>query len=52
LAAARDGVIPPDPSSPYTHESRFIIPTGQHLLHALETRQYGIPVALGNVIVS
>jgi len=50
VAATRDGVIPPDPHAAATLDSRFILPTGDHLLKALETRQYGIPVALGKVI--
>ena len=52
IAAARDGVIPPDPHATETSESRFVLPTGDHLLKALETRQFGIPVALGKVVVS
>ena len=29
-----------------------MLPTGDYLLKALETRQYGIPVALGKAVVS
>lgn len=52
IAAAREGVLPAAPGSKELEGSRFVIQTGDHLLQALETRQYGIPVALGRVVVS
>ncbi|KAF2664862.1 hypothetical protein BT63DRAFT_428823 [Microthyrium microscopicum] len=50
ISAAREGIIPADPKHKEYDDSRFVLETGNHLLHALEMRQFGIPVALGKVV--
>jgi len=50
LAASKAGVIPSQATN--FSKSQFVISTGDQLLKALDTRQYGIPQSLELVLVS
>jgi hypothetical protein len=49
LAASKEGVLPTESGKP--SKSRFVMSTGDQLLKALETRQFGVPQSLGLVLV-
>ena len=51
IAASREGILPTASDNKEGGGSRFVVQTGDHLLAALETRQFGIPVGLGKVVV-
>jgi charged multivesicular body protein 7 len=51
VAAAREGLIPGDAKSGQEND-RLLLTTGDTLARALDTTEFGKPVALGRVVVS
>jgi charged multivesicular body protein 7 len=51
VAAAREGLIPGDAKSEQDND-RLLLSTGETLARALDTNEFGRPVALGRVVVS
>jgi hypothetical protein len=49
LAASKEGLVSTTPGN--ATKSRFVMSTGDQLLKALDTRQFGIPQSLGLVLV-
>jgi hypothetical protein len=49
LAASKAGVMPPEQGK--AAKSHFVMATGDQLLNALDTRQFGLPQSLGLVLV-